>query len=169
MATPLTNLNTKVQLLLQLTAQKAIDLATPQNSITKNETLQTTFGTGAAKADLEFSDSRTLIASANETLDLVGSLSGAFGDTLSFAKIKGLFVKNTSDEAAIKIEGGANPPDNMIDVPSLPAGGVAMLAVADADGLFGALAAGSKDEIKITNLDGVNAATYEIILWGESA
>jgi len=57
----------------------------------------------------------------------------------------------------------------MIDVPSLPAGGVAMLAVADADGLFGALAAGSKDEIKITNLDGVNAATYEIILWGESA
>jgi hypothetical protein len=45
---------------------------------------QLTSGTGAGQADLVFSDTRTLAASANESLDLAGSLVGAFGATLTF-------------------------------------------------------------------------------------
>jgi hypothetical protein len=175
MATDLTGLVASLLVSTRVVAQKALDLSTPESSISKSKTHSLTFGTGAAKADMVWSDRRALGASANETLDLVGSLTNAFGVTVSFSKIKAILLHNRSDEqgtatdAALKLEPGAAPPDNSITIPVLPAGGIVLVACSDANGFLGTLAGGSKDGIKITNLDGVDTLSYDIIVIGESA
>jgi len=175
MATDLTALTAAINLSLRAVAQKAINLSTPEEALTKSKTHNLAFGTGAAKANQIWSDRRTLGASADETLDLVGALTNAFGATVSLAKVKAIVIHNRSDEqgtatdAAIKIEPGTTPPDNCPTIPLLPAGGFAVIACADADGFLGTLAGGSKDGIKITNLDGADAAQYDFIVIGESA
>jgi hypothetical protein len=50
-------------------------------------------GTGEYQADLIWSDRITLAASATQNLDLAGSLTGLLGGTLTFAKVKAIYVK----------------------------------------------------------------------------
>ncbi|HPM84092.1 MAG TPA: hypothetical protein PLF81_25485, partial [Candidatus Anammoximicrobium sp.] len=85
MATDLTALTAAIALSVRATAQKAIDLSTPEDALAKSKTINLAFGTGAAKANQIWSDRRTLGASASETIDLVGALSNAFGGTVSLA------------------------------------------------------------------------------------
>jgi len=161
---------------LNVQAQKAADLSTPTENLNASKAIALAFGTGANNGNMEWSDRRTLAASTNETLDLVGVLAAPLSPVVSFSKIKMLLIKNTSDAlgtptiAAIKIEPGATyPPDNCPTIPKLPAGGVVLIACGDADGFLGSLAGGTKDLLKISNLDGSYGCQYDIIIVGESA
>lgn len=51
-------------------------------------------GVGYDEADLVFSDTRTLSASSNEDLNLVGGFTDQFGVTVSPAKIKAFIIEN---------------------------------------------------------------------------
>jgi hypothetical protein len=175
MATDLTNLVVGLDVSLAVVSQKALDLSTPQESLSFSKAFALVFGTGALAANQQFSDRRTLNASANETLDLVGALTNGFGGTISLAKVKAIIIRNTSDLlasptiATMKIEPGATPPDNCPTIPLLPAGGIAVIACDSADGFLGTLAGGSKDGIKITNLSGSLGLQYDVVFIGESA
>lgn len=71
------------------------DLGSPKLKLTDIlESLALTPGTDATtKADLLFSDQRTIAASGNEDLDLAGSLSDAFGATITAAEILLIYIK----------------------------------------------------------------------------
>src|SRR5690242_5474997 len=80
---------------------RALDQGTAKFPFTLTDILSLTDGTGANQADRVFSDQRTLSASANEDLDFAGSLTDAYGQTITMAKLKALVVKaspnNTND------------------------------------------------------------------------
>ena len=82
------SLSGKVNVLLNLTHTKALDLDTLQDTISETRGAAFTSGTGANQADIIFHDRRTLADNANETLNLYdsGSLLDAFGD-LQLARI----------------------------------------------------------------------------------
>lgn len=129
-------------------------------------------GTAVGQADRVFSDTRTVNASTNDDLDLAGSLTDSFGATVSFVKIKGIYVK-----AAL-----ANPQN--FTVGAAPSNGWATLlaptavimrpgqrwgsAVDPTDNTAWAVTATTGDLLRIANGAG-SAITYDIIIVGTSA
>jgi len=68
-------------------------------------------GTGSEQGDLVFGpDRRTLAGGANESLDLAGgSLVDAFGNALTFTKVRALVIQNLSATKILTIGNDANP------------------------------------------------------------
>lgn len=131
-----------------------------------------TDGTATGKADVAWGKTATLAASANEDLDLAGSLSGALGGSAVFAKVKSIMV--TADEgntnnvvvggaAATQFVGGFGAATHTFAVPP---GGTFMVA-APAAGWT--VAAGSTDFLRIANSGAGTAVTYKILVTGTSA
>lgn len=77
---------------LEAEVTSPLDLSTPTNLISVARQLDLAQGSGAGQADMVWSDQRTVAASATDALDLAGSLSGPFGGTLTFARIKMLVL-----------------------------------------------------------------------------
>jgi hypothetical protein len=79
----------------------ALDLDTATDPLIINQASTLSNGTSANQASQQWHDTRTITASSTDSLDLAGSLTNAFGVTLTFTKIKGLFVRaaagNTND------------------------------------------------------------------------
>jgi hypothetical protein len=71
----------------------SLDLRTAVDPILLNLALGLTNGTGSGQASQQWSDTRTLTASATEDLDLAGSLTNAFGVTLTFVKLKVVLIR----------------------------------------------------------------------------
>jgi hypothetical protein len=65
-------------------------------------------GTGSGQADRMFDDIRHLNASASEDLDLAGGLSDGFGETLTFVKIKAIYVEAAAGNTNDVVVGGAS-------------------------------------------------------------
>lgn len=131
-----------------------------------------TSGTGANQADLVFADSRTLAASANETLDLYGSLKDPFGSTLNFARIKAILIEARAANTNNVVIGNAvanpflGPLGGTTPTVTLPPGGV-LLLVAPASGWT--VADATNDSLKIANSGGTTGVTYDIVVIGASA
>lgn len=68
-------------------------------------------GTAAGEADLVFAARFTIAASGSQDLDLAGALSDAFGGTLTFVKVKALYVyaATTNTNNAVVQPGASNP------------------------------------------------------------
>jgi hypothetical protein len=80
-------------LTIDLTQVGSNDLGSPKMRVSISKALSFLEGTDAVnKADLLFSDTRTITASGTDSLDLAGSLSGAFGATLTAAEIVVIFI-----------------------------------------------------------------------------
>lgn len=73
----------------------ATDLTTPTESPGIEQTQAWTSGTGNNQANRLFADSHELVATSIN-LDLYGGLVDAFGNTLNLAKVKELWLRNTS-------------------------------------------------------------------------
>lgn len=71
---------------------KALDLSTPADTVSLPIQLQLSNGTGSGQVSQMFHDTRTLTASATEDLDLAGGLTNAFGVSLTFVRLKYLYV-----------------------------------------------------------------------------
>jgi hypothetical protein len=133
-----------------------------------------TSGTGAGQVDMVFTDTRTLSASATEDLDLAGSLTGALGTTLTFARIKAIYVKaaagNTNNVQVTR------PASNGVPWLLAAGDGIALRPGAfvlwgsgstDASGV--AVTAGTGDLVTFTNSGGTTGVDYTVVILGCSA
>lgn len=156
------------------TQTTALDLGTASFPFTNTASVAYATGTAAGQVDLVFTDTRTLAASATEDLDLAGALTGAFGTTLTFARIKALQFKadagNTNNvQVTYKATNG---------VPWLMAAGDGIAlrpgaaftwssGLTDATGVV--VTAGTGDLITVTNSAGTTGVTYTVVILGCSA
>ena len=129
-------------------------------------------GTGSGQSDLLFSDQRTLSASATEDLDLAGSLTDAFGSTLTFVKIKAIVITaaagNTNNVTVSPdaTNGFTGPFNAVADLISIPPGG-SFVVTAPASGWT--VTASTGDLLTLANSGAGTSVTYDIVLIGTSA
>lgn len=151
---------------------KSLDIGDATFPVAVTQALSFLNGTGAGMADLIFTDTRTLTASATEDLDLAGSLTDAYGVTMTFARIKALIViaaaGNTNNVNVIR------PASNGVPLflaasDGLPVrpGGLLAWGCTDATGV--AVTAASGDLITFTNSAGTTSVTYTVVIIGASA
>lgn len=133
-------------------------------------------GTGASAANKMFATTYTISASSTQQVDLAGVLTDFYGNTVTFTKIKVLYIELTTTTSAstIKVGGGTdgagtNAFINWVaaaaDLVRIRNGGCLMLACTDATGY--AVTAATGDILALVNEDVSNAATVNIFLAGE--
>lgn len=165
-------LTTKITARINATQTAANDLGTSSFPMAYSQVVSLLDGTAANQADLMFSDQRTLTASSNEDLDLAGSLSGAFGATLNFAKIKAIAVyaasgnTNNVQVGPATTNGFLGPFADASDQLDIPPGGQILLT-APVNGWT--VTATTGDLLNIANSAAGTSVTYDIVLIGTSA
>lgn len=147
------------------------DLGTPKMDIAELDVIDLIQGTASGAADLMFSDERTLAASANESLDLAGSLVDPLGATLTFAKVKAIIIiANAANTNDVVVGAGTNPFVG-------PLGGTTPTVSVKPGGFFAighpgagwTVTASTADILKIANSSSGTGVTYKVILIGTSA
>lgn len=151
------------------------DLATAEASLVQTYSTAMSSGTTAAKADLMFSDSRTLTASSHEDLDLGGVLVDPLGAVLTFAKVKAIIIRASAGNTHNVVVGGdatstffswvGAEGDSVVVRP----GGTFALFTGDGDGTAYAVTATTGDLLRITNGGASTPVTYDVIIIGTSA
>ncbi len=149
---------------------------TDQNKYTYFQTLAQ--GTGAGNSKIFYQHTYTLAASASQDVDLAGAVADVFGNTVTFAKVKIIYVELQTTTTATSIYVGGSSSNGFInwissagtfatDQPKITVrnGGVFLLACTDATGY--AVTAGTADILKLTNADGANSATVRVAIVGE--
>jgi hypothetical protein len=152
--------------------KNVLDLGTPTDTFLKQTKIELSNGTAANAADLMFSDQRTLAASANEDLDLAGSLANAFGTTLTFVELRAVLVSaaaaNTNNVLVSRPSTNGVPLFSAAgDQIIIPPGGV-FLWSCPADGKV-AVTASTGDLLNVANSGGSTGVTYDIVIVGVSA
>ncbi len=153
--------------------QNTLDLSVVKAPLNFKKTLTLLNGVGLDQNDLIFHDQRTLAASATENLDLAGSLTNAFGTTLTFVKIKGMiFTAALANTNNVQVGGAAanafvNWVADATDIINIAPNGVFLHLNPTLAGW--AVTAGTGDLLKITNSGGGTSVTYDVILIGTSA
>ncbi len=152
---------------------KTSDLSTAADTLSKRYSANLSSGTGAGKADLRWSDTRTLTASATEDIDLAGALVDVYGATLTFAKVKAIVISAAAANVNNVVVGaGTNPwitALNATGTITLRPGACVALFAGAADATTYAVTAGTGDILKITNSAGSTSVTYDIVIIGSSA
>jgi hypothetical protein len=129
-----------------------------------------TDGAGADQAQKLFTDQRTLAASANESLDLAGGLTDAFGATLTLTKVKALLIKAADGNTNNVVVGGAasngwvGPFGDVSDTVAVKPGGTLLLVAPNAAGY--AVTAGTGDILQVANSGAGTGVTYDIVIVG---
>ena len=156
------------------TQSSTLDLGTVSFPFSTTGSTAFSSGTGAGQVDRVFSDIRTLSASATEDLDLAGSLTDAFGATITMARIKAVYVLaaagNTNNVQVTR------PASNGVpwllaagDGIALRPGAFALWGSGSADATGVAVTAGTGDLITFTNSAGTTTVTYTVVILGCSA
>ena len=131
------------------------------------DTLSLTDGTTVNKADLLWSDRRTL--DGTENLDLFGSITMATGTAFSPVELVGLYVKNRSTAYTLTLGGHASQAAPIFgdasDTVVIGPGGSFLVTRPDATG-YGVIAAATLDQIKLVSSGSLD---YDIMIWGRSA
>jgi len=162
-------LNAKVQMPLNITHSKELDLTEVKQALTNTLGVSFTDGALADQAEVLYHDKRALGDAANETIDLQdGSLSDAFGDAITIEKLKFLYIKNLSTTANLLVGAAAGNQlalfaDPASDKLSLPPLGEFIFIAPDLTGLDTSANADLKLEHDGT---GDSAPGYKIIAIG---
>ncbi|MET7759738.1 hypothetical protein ABZT27_34315 [Streptomyces sp. NPDC005389] len=156
------------------TLTKAADLSMPADRLAWRRGLHLESGTGAGKADLRFSDTRSLAASATEDLDLAGVLTDVFGAALTFVRIKGLIISAAAANVNNVVVGAAAGSPwaallNSTGTLTLRPGATLAVMAGAADATSYAVAAGTGDLLKVANSAGGTPVSYDIVVIGSSA
>ena len=144
---------------------KALDLTTPSEQLQIAKTLSLADGTGSGQANQLWSDTRTLVATS-ENLDLAGGLVDAFGDTITFTKVKVLLVHNKATTTLHHLTLSGNFLTNQ-----MMSGASVKLSLDPSSVLFLTSPidgyAVTADTGDVLNVDaGANTITYDIVLIG---
>lgn len=160
-------------LLLRLTGTQTNPLDLGTASYPLNALVQThlTDGAGLNQGNRVFTDTRTLAASASEDLDLTGGLTDAFGNAITFARVKGLIVVAASANTNNVVVGG--------DTNAVLFGGAAAHTVTVRPGGFFALSApdatayavtaSTADILQIANSGAGSSVTYDLVVIGAAS
>lgn len=156
--------------LLQLAAEltSPLDLSTPTSRFSRALQINLTEGTGAGQANRVWHDQRTLAASATENLDLAGTLNDPFGQPITFARIKLVYVQaaasNVNDVQVSRPASGVPlflaASDGIVVRP----GGVLLWAAPDATGVV--VTPTSADLLAVTNGAAGSSVTYDVLVIG---
>lgn len=148
-----------------------LDIGDGKHVINKTYDVAFSNGTGANQANMVFTDQRTLSASGTEDLDLAGGLTDAFGNTITFTSIKGIFIYAATGNTNDVLVGGAASNQfiewvsNASDVIVVKPGGFFGLCNPAANGY--AVTASTGDLLKVANSSSGTSVTYDIIIVGE--
>ena len=157
----------KVRATLSAAFSEAKDVGTVQStpSLSVNDVF--TNGSGANKVEAVVYDTGSIAASGSADIDLAGALKDPAGDLVVLTKVKGFLVKNTSTVGDGITVGGtfASWLGAAGDAVKIMPGGSIVISNPTAAGYT--VTAGSADVMTLTNLDGVNAQTYEVEVLGE--
>lgn len=164
-------LTTVVDANLTATLTSALDLVNASAPLALNTRITMGNGTTTGKADLCWSDTRTVAASGTDALDLAGTLTGNLGGTLTIVKLKAVLVRAAAANTnAVRVNRPATngvplfiAASDGIDV--LP-GGI-FLWVAPGAGV--AVTAATGDLLNIDNSGSGTPVTYDVVLVGTSA
>ncbi|MGW5352207.1 hypothetical protein ACWERV_17060 [Streptomyces sp. NPDC004031] len=156
------------------TQSSALDLGTASLPVSVRAAVQLASGTGAGQADRVFSDRRTLAASGTENLDLAGTLVDAFGATITFVKVKGLYIRADAANTNNVVLGaeGTNPWATLLNstgTVTLRPGAFFLAAAGAADATGYAVTASTGDLLKVVNSAGGTAVSYDVVVIGTSA
>ena len=160
------SLTTRFTINARINQTDADDMGTHIISETLGLTL--TDGDGANEADGLWVDNRTLADAATEELDFYdGTLTDAFGNSLVFATLKMIYVRNNSTDANLEIGGAASGAlllfDNTSDILALRPGGEFFMSAPNVTGI---VTIGSP-HLKMTHSGaGTSALDYDIIVAG---
>lgn len=147
-----------------------LDIGSANYPIGYNPGFVFTDGSGANQANKVFTDTRTLAASANESLDLNGVLTDAFGQVLNFTKIRMLLITADPTNVNDVIVGGAASNGFISHVGAathtntIKPGGMMLLVAPDVNGY--AVTAGTADLLKVANSAGTTGVNYTIAILG---
>ncbi|MFJ3173790.1 hypothetical protein ACIPJK_23825 [Streptomyces roseus] len=152
---------------------KVNDLTTSTDSLVKKWAAHLDSGTAAGQADRAFHDTRTLSASATEDLDLAGILADVFGTTLTYVRVKGLFIAAAAANVNNVVVGaGTNPWATLLNstgTVTLRPGAACGFFAGAADATGYAVTAATGDILKVTNSAGSTSVTYDVVIVGCSA
>ena len=154
----------------ELTAAQDLTTARAPHSIKKAISLAT--GVAADQADLIFSDTRNVLAGADDDLDLTALDYDPLGLQMAFVKVKMLYLfAHATNGDYIQVGGAAATQfvdwvGAVDDIVQICPGGMLLLVNPTLAGY--AVAGGTKD-LGITNADGAAAADYDIVIIGTSA
>ena len=165
------SLTAKITAAVRATKTGSADLPTVNAAYNEKAELSLTNGTGSGQADLIWSDTRTLAASATENLDLAGGLTDEFRTALTFVEVVAVYVKAASANTNDVLFGGAasngfsTPFGDASDVVKIKPGGVLLLTNPVGYGVT----ASTGDILKMANSSSGSSVTYDIIVVGRSA
>lgn len=158
-----------VALSIQADLVDALDLASATFPLRYSPAYPFADGTGTNQAKNVFTDTRTLVASASENLDLSGTaLNDPMGSALAFTKIKALMIRaapgNTND---VLVGGHATAAlatmfgDATDKVRVTPGGAVMFVSPTGYD-----VTATTADLLTVANSAGGTSVTYDVIVLG---
>lgn len=148
------------------------DLLTPTAALDLRSRTTLTSGTGLGAADMMVSDTVTLAASGTADIDLAGSITGHLGNSLTFARIKLVYVSaatgNTNDVNVTRPASNGVPLFLAASdgIPVKP-GGKFIWVAPNAAGV--AVTAATGDLITFTNSSSGTGVTYDYVIIGASA
>lgn len=166
------SLSASMKLTVSASLSRALDLVTAQSPMVKSALLAFSDGAGANQADRVFHDTRTIAASGNEDLDLAGSLTDVYGQTITFARIKGvIIIASSGNTNNVNV---SRPASNGVplflaasDGLAVKPGGFFAWGSPDASGV--AVTAGTGDLLNIANSGGTTGVTYDVIIIGAAS
>lgn len=167
-----TSLKTVLTAQIDATLSNPLDLVTGSAPLALKKKLTWTNGTTVDKADLIFSDTRTINASSNEDLDLAGSLSSVYGATLTYVELRAILISaSTANTNNVRV---TRPASNGVplflaasDGIDVPPGGFFFWAC-PADGKV-TVTASTGDLINVANSSSGSSVTYDVVIIGTSA
>ncbi|MDV5145931.1 hypothetical protein R1T08_17365 [Streptomyces sp. SBC-4] len=156
------------------TLTNPLDLTTASAPVTVRAATTWQNGTGAGKADRMFSDRRSLAASTTEDLDLAGVLLDAFGAAITWARIKGLYIRAADTNINNVVLGAAttNAWSTLLGATgtiTLRPGASIGVNTGAADATAYAVTAGTGDLLKVANSGAGSAVSYDVVIIGASA
>ena len=167
------NIAAILKITTDLQSSSVLDLSTVKDALLHEIKTTLSTGTSANQADKVWHDRRTLGAGVSESLDLAGSLTDAFGATVTMAKIKGVLIYNRETTTGLYLQVGGAASNAwsagmLVDATDKikigPSGYNAWASPIDGY----AVTAGTGDILKIDNPSAA-AVTYDIIIIGTSA
>lgn len=161
-------LSGSIKIAIAMLATGALDIERLTSQIDKTWKIDFADGIGAGQANKMFSDTRTLASNTSENLDLAGSLTDAFGATITLTKTKLILIAadpaNTTNLTVGNVTNGIVAPFGAATHSLLvPPGGFVLIATPD-NTAFG-VTAGTADLLKIANAAGA-AANYDVVILG---
>ncbi len=155
---------------------ESLDLSTVNDNATLEYSESIVDGTDADKADLLWHDERTVLAAANDDLDLTSLTNTIFGSTvtINFVKVRAILLVNTSTTSGDVLNVGGSGAGSAFATPFAGDADAKVQVGADSALLLAnkkdgwAVTAGTGDILRVNN-PGANDVTYRIAIIGTSS